>query len=90
MIQPSGNTFFPDYCYNIKELPKKATSGTRTLSGLSPICTSCKKIRDDHGYWSQIEGYISHHSEATFSHSICPDCAKKLYQDIEVYEDEES
>ena len=52
-----------------------------TLSGLLPICASCKKIRDDEGYWNQIEGYISEHSEAQFSHSICPECAKKLYPD---------
>lgn len=51
----------------------------RTLSGLVPICSSCKKIRDDQGYWNQIEDYISSRSEATFSHGICPECAKKLY-----------
>ena len=57
----------------------------RTLSGLLPICASCKKIRDDQGYWNQIENYISSHSTATFSHSICPECAKKLYP--EYYKD---
>jgi PAS domain S-box-containing protein len=51
----------------------------KTLSGLLPICSSCKKIRDDKGYWNQIEGYIHEHSDATFSHGICPDCTKKLY-----------
>lgn len=51
----------------------------KTLGGLLPICASCKKIRDDSGYWEQLEGYISSHSEARFSHGICPDCAKKLY-----------
>lgn len=56
-----------------------------TLSGLLPICASCKKIRDDKGYWSQIEAYIKDHSEADFTHSICPECAKKLYS--EDYED---
>jgi ABC-type uncharacterized transport system substrate-binding protein len=54
----------------------------KQLSGLLPICSSCKKIRDDKGYWNQIEGYITTHSEAEFSHSICPDCAKKLYPDM--------
>ncbi len=73
-----------------KERLEKASSEIKTLSGLLPICSSCKKIRDDHGYWSQIEGYISHHSEVTFSHSICPDCAKKLYPNLEIYENEES
>jgi PAS domain S-box-containing protein len=51
----------------------------KTLSGLLPICASCKKIRDDQGYWMQIESYISTHSEAEFSHSFCPDCVQKLY-----------
>ncbi len=49
-----------------------------TLNGLLPICASCKNIRDDQGYWNQIESYISKHSRAQFSHGICPSCAKKL------------
>jgi len=59
-----------------------ALSEVKALSGLLPICASCKKIRDDSGYWNQIEKYISEHSEATFSHGLCPDCAKKLYPEI--------
>ena len=51
----------------------------KILSGLLPICASCKKIRDDEGLWKQVEEYISVHSEAQFSHGICPDCRKKLY-----------
>lgn len=51
----------------------------KTLSGMLPICASCKKIRDDKGYWNQIEAYITEHSEAKFSHGICPECMKKLY-----------
>ncbi|MDA8405861.1 MAG: hypothetical protein M0T73_03235, partial [Deltaproteobacteria bacterium] len=47
--------------------------------GFIPICSSCKKIRDDKGYWRQVEEYVSEHSEALFSHGICPDCMKKLY-----------
>lgn len=58
-----------------------ALSKVRTLSGMLPICSSCKKIRDDQGYWNQIETYIRRHSEAEFSHGICPECAKKLYPD---------
>jgi len=58
---------------------KKALSEVKTLRGFLPICASCKKIRDDKGYWRQIESYIRKHSEAEFSHSICPDCAQKLY-----------
>ena len=54
----------------------------KTLSGMLPICASCKKIRDDKGYWNQIETYLHKHSEAEFSHGICPECAKKLYPDI--------
>jgi AmiR/NasT family two-component response regulator len=51
----------------------------RILSGLLPICSSCKKIRDDKGYWQQIEAYLYEHSEAEFTHGICPDCTQKLY-----------
>ena len=51
----------------------------KLLSGLLPICASCKKIRDDNGYWNQIESYIRDHSEAEFSHGLCPECAEKLY-----------
>ena len=51
----------------------------KVLSGLIPICASCKNIRDDKGYWNQIEIYIREHSEAEFSHGLCPDCVKKLY-----------
>jgi len=61
---------------------EKALSEVKTLSGLLPICSSCKRIRDDKGYWNQIESYIHKHSEAEFSHSICPDCVKKLYPDM--------
>lgn len=53
----------------------------KLLSGLLPICSSCKKIRDDQGYWQQVEVYISSHSEADFSHGLCPDCMQKLYPD---------
>ena len=59
-------------------------SEIKILSGLLPICSSCKKIRDDKGYWSQIEAYIQEHSEAQFSHSICPKCAKELYPDLDL------
>jgi len=54
----------------------------KKLSGMLPICASCKKVRDDKGYWSQIESYISDRSEAIFSHGVCPDCAEKLYPDF--------
>ncbi len=56
---------------------KDALSKVKMLSGLVPICASCKKIRDDRGYWNQIESYLKDHSEAKFTHGICPECAKK-------------
>ena len=58
---------------------QNAMGKVRMLSGLLPICSSCKKIRDDNGDWNQIEDYIGKRSEADFSHGICPDCVKKLY-----------
>jgi hypothetical protein len=64
-----------------------ALSQVKTLSGLLPICSHCKSVRDDKGYWKQIEAYIGKHSDATFSHSICPDCAKKLYPDFDLYKE---
>jgi hypothetical protein len=67
----------------IEEL-QVALANVRTLSGFLPICASCKKIRDDQGYWNQLEAYISSHSDALFSHGICPDCIKKLYPDIDL------
>jgi hypothetical protein len=59
---------------------QKALGEVKTLSGLLPICASCKKIRDDGGYWRQLEDYIGERSEAQFSHGICPECRMKLYQ----------
>jgi uncharacterized protein with PIN domain len=64
----------------IKEL-QAALAEVKLLSGFLHICSSCKKIRDDEGHWMQIEKYISDHSEAEFSDSLCPDCATKLYPD---------
>lgn len=65
----------------LREL-EEAMSRIKQLHGLLPICASCKKIKDDKGYWSQIELYIRDHSEAEFSHGICPSCLKELYPDI--------
>ncbi|UCF98125.1 MAG: response regulator [Spirochaetaceae bacterium] len=59
-----------------------ALSKVKQLSGLLPICANCKKIRDDTGYWSRVEEYIAKHSEAEFSHGICPDCMQILYGDV--------
>jgi len=62
----------------ISEL-QKALSEVKTLKGFLPICSSCKKIRDDKGYWNRIESYISKHSEAEFTHGMCPECNDKFY-----------
>ncbi len=67
------------YLIRINRRLRKALTQVQELSGMLPICASCKKIRNDAGYWQQIEGYIQQHSQAQFSHSICPDCAEKLY-----------
>jgi len=60
---------------------RKALDEVRTLRGIIPICANCKQIRDDQGFWSEVESYISSHTDARFSHGICPECRKKLYPD---------
>ncbi|MFH1156963.1 MAG: hypothetical protein V1793_24470 [Pseudomonadota bacterium] len=65
---------------------QKALDSIQTLQGLLPICSGCKKIRDDTGYWNQIETYIEKHSKALFTHSLCPDCLEKLYGDKDWYQ----
>jgi phosphoserine phosphatase RsbU/P len=65
----------------VREL-QKALDHVRTLRGIIPICASCKNIRDDRGYWKQVEVYVRDHTEADFSHSICPECIKKLYPEF--------
>jgi GAF domain-containing protein len=66
---------------NTASLLQDALSQVKALQGLLPICAHCKKIRDDQGYWQQIESYISQHSQAEFSHGICPDCLRENYPD---------
>jgi DNA-binding FadR family transcriptional regulator len=61
---------------------QQALAQVKLLSGLLPICANCKKIRDDKGYWKQVETFISEHSEAIFSHGICPECVRKHYPDL--------
>jgi hypothetical protein len=62
-----------------KQRLEEALQQIKTLRGLLPICSSCKSIRDDHGYWNQLETYLNDHSEAKLSHGICPDCLQRLY-----------
>jgi PAS domain-containing protein len=62
---------------------QQAYANIRTLRGVIPICANCKKIRDDQGYWSQVEVYVREHTEADFSHGICPECMRKLYPEFQ-------
>lgn len=66
----------------IQELTK-ALADVRQLSGMLPICSQCKKVRDDQGYWNQIETYLSERTEATFTHGVCPDCARRFREDMQ-------
>jgi len=68
----------------IYEEKEKALLEVKVLSGLLPICASCKSIRDDKGTWNQMESYIKEHSEAEFSHGVCPDCAKKFFPGVKI------
>ncbi len=69
---------------------KKAKEEINTLRGLIPICAECKKIRDDSGFWNQIEAYIERHSQAQFSHGVCPECMHKLYEDQKWFKNRKS
>ncbi len=62
---------------------KKAVAEIKRLRGILPICANCKRIRDDAGYWHQVELYVRDHTDAEFTHSICPDCIKMLYSDLD-------
>ena len=62
---------------------QKALDEIKILQGIIPICANCKKVRDDKGYWNQVETYISKHTQAEFSHGICPSCAKELYPELD-------
>lgn len=69
---------------------QNALNHVKKLSGLLPLCSHCKKVRDDKGYWNQIDSYIEEHSEVDISHSICPECAEKYYPDMDLYGDDQS
>lgn len=68
---------------------KKALNEVKTLRGILPVCSFCKKVRDDKGFWNQIDAYITEHSEADISHGVCPECAEKYYPDMGLYDDEQ-
>ena len=61
---------------------RETSAHLRVLHGLLPICCSCKKVRDDGGCWRIIEEYLTQHSEATFTHGLCPDCVDRLYPEL--------
>ena len=61
---------------------RDALNHIKRLQGLLPICAACKKIRDYRGYWEEVEQYVQAHSDASFTHSICPDCARRLYPEL--------
>ncbi|MEE8554009.1 MAG: response regulator, partial [Desulfobacterales bacterium] len=64
---------------------QKALDEIKTLRGILPLCSFCKKIRDDKGYWEQVDVYIHKHSQADISHSICPECAREHYPDLDIH-----
>ena len=80
-----GLLTFLTYCFVLfRRRLDEALASVKVLSGLLPICASCKRIRDDRGYWNQIESYLRAHTEAEFSHGVCPDCFSRLYPDIKL------
>jgi PAS domain S-box-containing protein len=74
--------FLEEEKQNLIDELQTALSEVKKLSGFLPICSSCKKIRDDKGYWSEVERYIGEHTDTQFSHGICPDCMRKLYPEF--------
>ena len=70
---------------HVIEKLKQTLSKVKQLSGLLPICSSCKKVRDDKGYWNKIESYVRKHSDAEFSHGLCPECSDKIYGNLSWY-----
>lgn len=94
LIVVSGGVIFGVYRLRVWQLLRRekqlnariqqALAHIKTLGGLIPICSNCKKIRDDEGYWEILEKYVQTHSDAQFSHGICPDCAAKLYPDFPI------
>jgi len=67
-----------------EQMRRREIERANELIGLLPICASCKRIRDDKGYWQQVERYVKEHSSAEFTHTFCPTCAEKVMQDLRV------
>jgi ligand-binding sensor protein len=83
-----AKTDLEGYKDNLEQLVEQKISEIKKLSGLLPLCSHCKKVRDDKGYWNQIDTFIEEHSAADISHSICPECADKYYPDMNLYDDD--
>ncbi len=81
----SSRAYYYTGLLNEKKALEEALGQVKTLRGLLPLCAYCKKVRDDRGYWNQIEAYVSEHSHADFSHGICPECAQKYYPEMDLY-----
>ena len=81
----SSRGYYYNALLNEKKSLEEALSQVKTLRGLLPLCAYCKKVRDDQGYWNQIEAYVAEHSHADFSHGICPECAQKYYPEMDLY-----
>lgn len=75
-------------CIKLNQELQEALEEIKTLRGIIPICSYCKKIRDNKGYWNQVEEYISHHTAAEFSHGMCPECEKKIYEKMGIAPDD--
>lgn len=82
----SSRGYYYNALLNEKRSLEEALGQVKTLRGLLPLCAYCKKVRDDQGYWNQIEAYVAQHSHADFSHGICPECAQKYFPDMELYD----
>ncbi|MBI5897092.1 MAG: hypothetical protein HZB24_14180 [Desulfobacterales bacterium] len=82
----SSRGYYYNALLNEKRSLEEALGQVKTLRGLLPLCAFCKKVRDDQGYWNQIEAYVAQHSHADFSHGICPECAQKYFPDMELYD----
>ena len=66
---------------------QEAIKEIKALRGILPVCSFCKRVRDDQGFWEQVDVYLQRHSRADISHSICPECAKERYPDIDIFKE---